>query len=103
MKQTIFAITLCLVATSGVPASNADSSRDSEKYAKKVKMLIAKEHKKHKTNPKDDFERMHDLCGKSRGWTKGCRFWKGKGGKNKYMFQILPSGKIYGVPGMFQR
>lgn len=102
MKQTIFAITLCLVGAGYTPAASADSERDSVKYAKEVKMLIAKEHKKRRSDPKDDFERMHDLCGKSRGWTKGCRFWKGKGGKNKFHFQIRSSKKIYSVPGMFQ-
>lgn len=102
MKPLMITITFALACAGYSPPAIADSERDSDKFAKEIKMMIAKEHKRRKTDPTPDFEIMHKLCGKSRGWTKGCRFWKGKGGQSKYHFEIRGKRKIYSVPRVFQ-
>jgi hypothetical protein len=69
--------------------------------ARDVKLYIAKEHKARRSNPEVDFAKLHRLCGTSQQWTKGCKFWKATGGKDKFRFQVRPKGKIYGIPSMF--
>ena len=103
MKILITLTALLLFAFStpqGAQASPGDDD-DSIKYAKAVKLYIAAEHKKRKTKPDDDFEKIHKVCGKAQGWTKGCRFWK-QSGKDEYGFQVRPKGKIYGIPSFLR-
>ncbi len=98
MKRNSLAIAMTFVSVTLTSNASAETDRDSLKHARAVKMLIAKEHRKRKTDPSDDFAKLHKLCGRSQTWTKGCRFWKAKGGKDDYMFQVRKTKKIYGIP-----
>lgn len=96
-------ITIALASGLSLTAFGAHQAQgtpksDSIKVARAVKLYIAAEHKKRGTDAKTDFAKMHKVCGKAQGWTKGCRFWKSSGGKDKFMFQKGVNGKIYGVP-----
>ena len=86
------------LASLGAQEALGSPKSDNVKYARAVKLYIAAEHKKRGSDPKVDFGKIHKICGKSQGWTKGCRFWKTKGGKDKYRFQKGVSGTIYGIP-----
>ncbi len=98
MKSIILSMTIAFAGVCVSPAVSAETDRDSLKHARAVKLYIAKEHRKRKSDPSDDFDKLHKLCGRSKGWTKGCRFWKAKGGKDEYMFQVRSTKKIYGIP-----
>ncbi|ACY18706.1 hypothetical protein [Haliangium ochraceum] len=86
------AMVFAVIALAGTARAESD---DSEKIAKEVKLYIAKEHKKRRTDASEDFEKIHKLCTKN--WAKGCRFSKASG-KDKYQFQVRPRGKTYGIP-----
>jgi len=100
MKAIVTSVFALLLISLAGQATIEASPDESLKVAKAVKLYIFKEHKRRKSDPKPDLEKIHKICGKARLWTKGCRFWKSSG-KDKYMFQVRPRGKIYGVPSMF--
>lgn len=93
-------LAIALVAGGYVATASANQDRASMKVAQEVKLYIHKEHKKRRSDPREDFEKLHKICGKSRTWTKGCKFWKPKSGKDKFMFQKRDGGKIYGIPSL---
>ena len=94
------AVILALTATTASTFASPDPHELA--VAHEIKLYIAKEHMARKSDPKIDFEKLDRLCGTSQNWTKGCRLWKATGGKDKYMLQVRPKGKIYGIPSMFQ-
>ena len=87
---------MALLLTLASPPDVFGDDDKSADVAKKVKLYIAKEHKKRRTNPKVDFEKIHKICSKN--WAKRCRFWETKG-KDKFAFRKRPKGKIYSIPG----
>jgi hypothetical protein len=104
MKMIVTCLAACALALALATLSDAVASPESDslKVAKEVKLYIAKDHKKRSSDPKADFEKLHDICGKTNTWNKGCFFWKAKGGKDVYMFRVRPKGKTYGIPSMFR-
>ncbi len=103
MKKLIVAIAsvVCL-ATFSAPSQAGDKS-DQIRIAKEVRTYIIKEHKKRRSkNPKPDMDKITKVCGKSAGWTKGCRFARVKSGKEEFRLTNLKTNKIYFVPGMLR-
>jgi hypothetical protein len=100
MKSTLTLTLWTLALTVAVAAAAPDPAELA--VARDVKLYIAKEHQARRSNPQLDFAKLHRLCGTSQQWTKGCRFWKATSGKDKFMFQVRPKGKIYGIPSMFR-
>jgi hypothetical protein len=93
---TILGFTLVLVSMS----ASAAPDNASLEVAQEVKLYIAREHKKRGSNPTVDLSKLLKICGPQLTWTKGCRFWRAKSGSDKFMFQVRPNGKIYGIPSL---
>lgn len=93
MKLGLLALTLSLAA------SAAANPKTSKQVADEVKHYIVKDHKRRGTNPSADIEMIRKACGSN--WPKGCRFWEATRGKDVFQFQVLPRGRIYGIPSMF--